>query len=225
MPIAPALLRSRVVELRLLVALGCQHQVVEAIAVAEAAEQVEHLLELAPLRLARGVLHEVGVGEVAVEDDVAERRPFLVLRYKGVERRLQLRAALADGEGDPAFLAHDDVLADLDLRQHLGPQLGLVVIDHHERDQAGIEHVEQVLVLEVLVGLDQPQRGALLRREAAAESLEACPVAARVAYPDLLTGQVLDGGEFRRGRSRHHHLLHVLEVGLREVDLLLALRA
>ena len=94
-----------------------------------------------------------------------------------------------------------------------------MVVDDGERDQADVQHLEQVLVLEVLVGRDQPRRGAPGRHQAPVQGLEARPVAARAADPDLPAGQVVEGRDLRRGRPGDHDLPDVLEVGLGEVDL------
>ncbi|MNT88694.1 hypothetical protein D3C72_2292970 [compost metagenome] len=59
-----------------------------------------------------------------------------------------MRAVLADGPADHPFGTYRQVVVHLHCRQYLRPHRGLPVIDHHNLQQAGIEHLENVLVLE-----------------------------------------------------------------------------
>ena len=82
-------------------------------------------------------------------DLVAEGRSQPVLPHERVQGREQLRAVLADGDGERAAGAHGDVLVDDEVRKDLLPELREVVVDDDGRDQAGVHHLEQVVVLEV----------------------------------------------------------------------------
>ena len=88
------------------------------------------------------------------------------------------------------------------LREHLLPELRQVIVHDRGLDQAGIDHLEDVIVLEVLGRrLDDGQRlaGGL---QAAVEGDQAVVIAAGGADEDLSAGQVVSGVDGRRRPGR-----------------------
>ena len=66
--------------------------------------------------------------------------------------------------------------------------------------------------------------GFLLGRKLLVERHEALVIARRLAHEDFLAGEIVQAGDLRRGRPRHHDLAHVAQAGRGEVHQFLALR-
>ena len=99
--------------------------------------------------LGRGALRVGRVDEVLSLDLVAKGRSQPVLPHERVQGREQLRVVLADGDGEGAAGAQRNAVVDDEVRKHLLPEGREIVVDHDGRDQAGVHHLEQVVVLEV----------------------------------------------------------------------------
>ena len=95
-----------------------------------------------------------------------------------------------------------------------------MLVDHDDGDETGVHHLEQVLVLEQLVGEGQLRRRASRQTEAIVQADEALVVAARLPDDDLFAAQVVDGLELRfvrAGRPGDDDLVHSGHEGLGEV--------
>ena len=225
MPIAPDRAPGVLIEPGLLVSLRRHQQEVHLVPVAVLPEELDDRQELLAPFLGRGALRVRGVDEVLPLDLVAEGRSQPVLPHERVQGREQLRAVLADGDGERAAGAHGDVLVDGEVRKDLLPEVGEIVVDHDGRDQAGVHHLEQVVVLEVRRRLADHHRRLPLGLELLVEREQALVVAAELAGEDFLARQVLDGGDRRRAGTGDQDLADVLPGGIAEVDVLLAARA
>jgi hypothetical protein len=67
-----------------------------------------------------------------------------------------------------------------------------VLVDDDDRDEARVEHLEQVLVLQRLGRFPERDRGLLLRGEPLVERDEALVVARRLAHEDFLAGEIVE---------------------------------
>ena len=117
------------IELGFLVPLGRHEQEVHVVPVAVLPEELDDRLELLALGLGGGVLRVLGVDEVLPLDLIPEGRSQPVLPHERVQGRDQLRAVLADGDGELAAGADGDVLVDRDVREDLLPEFREVVVD------------------------------------------------------------------------------------------------
>ena len=91
--------------------------------------------------------------------------------------------------------------------EDLGPDLELVVVDDGDAEEAGVQHLEQVFVFEVLWRRTQDDRCLACLLEPGVELLEVLPVARRLPDEDFLARKIVDRGELRRLRTRHHDLV------------------
>ena len=111
-------------------------------------EEIHDRKELLALGLGRGVLRVLDVVEIAALDGVSERVAFAVLPNPCVDGLEQLWILLAHRDGQFAAGAHGHVGVHGQLGEHLLPELGEVVIRDGDRDEARVDHLEDVIVLE-----------------------------------------------------------------------------
>ena len=113
-----------------------------------AAEDLLEVVEARVVLLAQRVRRPVKVADVAIAQNVADERAFAVLLEKGVHRRLELGTVLAHGPGNATTLAENDVVAHPDVLEHVFPEFGLVVVHNRPGQQAGVDHLDQVIVFQ-----------------------------------------------------------------------------
>ena len=116
------------IELRLLVALGGHQQPVHIVLVPVLLEVLNQSEELLAFGLRGRILHVLGVLQVTRQDRVAYRAPFRMAAKEVVDRRLQLRAILADGPGDVGAGPDCDLVMHRHLGEDLLPEVGLVLV-------------------------------------------------------------------------------------------------
>ena len=179
-------------ELRLLIALRHQQQVIEVVAVSVLVEERDRLLEsLDVLRRCRPP-RPLGVFQVPRQDVAALPR----LHQAGdedVQLFLELRAVLADHPAELSAGADCHSGVGGKLGEDLLPEVGEVVLDDGHLDEAGVHHLEDVLVLEILRRQPDFHRRLLRLRELGVERLDALVVARGLAQVDVLPRQVLHG--------------------------------
>jgi hypothetical protein len=90
----------------------------------------------------------------------------------------------------------------------LGPHPRLPVVDDERLEQASVEHLDHVLVLERIGDEGQVHLGFALSLEPLVESLEALVVARRLANVHRLAREVLDGRNGRGGGTGDEDLAH-----------------
>ena len=154
----------------------------------------------------RCVVQRLDAGHVLALQLRGSARLLGVVRVELGQLGRELRAVLADR---PAYLRlrpQHDVLANLHLGQHLGPDLGLPVVDHDRLQQPGIEHLEHVLVLERARQVDELGFGLACLLEALVQRLHAQRLARDLAKVHGLARKVVDRGDGRRGRAGHQDL-------------------
>ena len=78
--------------------------------------------------------------------------PFTVLPDPLVDGLPELGVLLAKRDRQPAAGAHGDVLVNRDAGEHLAPELGQVIVYNRDRNEAGIDHLEHIVVFEHVRG-------------------------------------------------------------------------
>ena len=108
------------------------------------------------------------------------------------------------------------------LVEHLLPERREVIVDDGGRDEAGIHHLEEVLVLELLIRLDDAywRTSGLLQRSI--QATEATEVARGPAYVHVAPGQVFGALGRRHALAGDDDFAHVAEQRRREVHQRLA---
>ena len=175
--------------------------------------------ELAHFGGLQRVRQMVGLLQVAREQQVAEQGAFPVLGQELVDQPLQLGAVLAQRPGDVGAGAQGDVLADVDCIEHLRPERRLVGVHQHGGDEAGLHHLQQPFVLDVLVRGQDLHRRLALGLQPLVQGGQALVVAAGGAHVDPLSGKVLHGRHGRAGRPGDQDFADVAPNGNGEVHL------
>jgi hypothetical protein len=103
----------------------------------------------------------------------------------------------AKGPGDVALAGHGGILVNRDVVKDLVPERGLVAVHHDQGDEAGIEHLEQVFIFQVLVCRHNLDRAFTFAFKAFVEFSKALVIAARFSDMDLFSGKVVEAGDFR----------------------------
>ena len=101
--------------------------------------------------------------------------------------------------------------------EHLLPERRQVVVDDDRRDEAGVDHLEQVVVFEVPWGFLDGDRRLALRLQPLVQRDEARVEVAVLARVDVLSGQIVDRANRRGAGTGHHHLADVRARGIGEV--------
>ena len=163
------------------------------------AKELHERQELLPLGFRGRALGIRGADQVLAFDDVAEGRSEPVVAHERIQRRRQLRAVLAHGDGEVAARAHGHVFVNAQIRKDLLPEVRQIVVNDDGRNQPRVHHLDQVVVLEVLRRGANHDRRLPLGLEPVVEREQALMVAARFADEDLLSRQGVNRGN--RGTS------------------------
>ena len=115
------------------------------------------------------------------------------------------------------------VLVHVDAGEHLAPELGQVVVHDGNRGEAGVDHLEHVIVFEHVGRLVDDDCRLAARFQLLVQADEALVIDARLSDEHLLTGQIVHRGDRRRARSGDHHFADVGARRLGEGDELLHL--
>ena len=107
--------------------------------------------------------------------------------------------------------------------EDLRPELREIVVDYGDVDEAGVHHLEDVVVLEILRGVQDRDRRPPVTLELLIEGTQALRITARPSHEDFVSGQVLSGLHCGQTRRRDHDLADVPPVRDREVHDLLTL--
>ena len=106
---------------------------------------------------------------------------------------------------------------DSDRGEDLFPEGRHVVVDHRNRDDVRVDHLEHVVVFEVARNLPDGGRRLALRLQPPVQRDEALVVLAVFAGVDILPGQVVGRGNRGGGWARHDDLADVGASGVGEV--------
>ena len=90
----------------------------------------------------------------------------------------------------------------LDVGEHLAPELGQIVVHDGDRGQAGVDHLEDVVVFEHAGGLVDDHRRLALRLQLAVQAGEALVIDAPFADEHLLAGQIVHAWRSAARRAR-----------------------
>ena len=107
--------------------------------------------------------------------------------------------------------------------EHLAPELGQIVVHDGDRGEAGVDHLEHVIVFEHVGGLVDHHGRLAARLQLLVQAGEALVIDARLSDEHLLAGQIVHRGDRRRSWPGDHHFAHVGARRLREGDELLQL--
>ncbi len=118
-------------------------------------EQLDHGLQLLALGIGGGVLHVLDVVEIAAFEGVAEAVALAVPCEPRVDGLAELGILLAKRDGQVAAGPHRDVRVHLEIGEHLAPELGQIVVHDGDRREAGVDHLEHVIVFEDGGGLHE----------------------------------------------------------------------
>ncbi|MGH7306951.1 MAG: hypothetical protein ACRELZ_27065, partial [Candidatus Rokuibacteriota bacterium] len=198
------------VELRFLIPLRHQQEVLHVAFLAVLAKEPDRPLELLELFLGRRRLRPPGALEVLRQQLVALPR-LLDADHERVQLDHELRAIFANHPGDVAARAYHDVRVHGELGEDLLPERADVRIDDGHLDEAGVHHLEDVLDLEVLGRQPDLHRHLLRPGELRVELLEAFVKARRPAHVDFLPGQILHGPDRIRAGSGDQDLRDVAQ--------------
>ncbi len=212
----------RLVEAGLLVGLGGHQHVVEPVLIPVLLEQIDHRHEALAVFVAARVLHPLGGLQVLVEEHVAGEGALLVGLDEGVDLGGELRAVLAEGPRERNRLTRD-VRALGQAGEDLQVEIGHELVHHRCRNEPRVDHLQNVAVLEHLLGREDGDGRLACGLEARVEPPQVLGVAARKTDVDLLARQVLEAGHRGSGGAGDQHLPHAAHEGIREVHLLLPL--
>jgi hypothetical protein len=148
---APTGATDALVEARLLIALRHQQQPLKAVLRgiflegfrqrAEAPQVVRRRHPACPLRIL----------EIALQNDITHGGADPMLGNEVVHGRLELRTALAKRPGNLHIRPEHHALVRLDISKNLLPEFCDVAVHHSGWDESRIHHLEEVLVLQILV--------------------------------------------------------------------------
>src|SRR5262245_3337730 len=207
------------VELRFLISLLHQQQILHFVLVAVLAKKRHRPLEFRELLPGRGALRPFGALVVPLQDLVA-LAGFLGLGEERIQVGLELRALLANHPGDVGAGTDLDVRVDRQLGEDFLPEVADVGLGDGHLHEAGIHHLEDVLGLEGLRSKPDPHRRLFRRGEIPVECLEALVVARRFANIDFLAGKIVQGHDRLGARPGDEDLRDVVPEGVGEVDVL-----
>ena len=120
------------------------------------AKEREGVVELGAFLRGGCALRVLRALQVFREELVARRGAFGVAREECVERLLQLRAVLADHPAELPAGSDRGARVERELREDLLPESGPGVVDDRRRDEAGVDHLQDVLGLQVVGRVADP---------------------------------------------------------------------
>ena len=103
------------------------------------------------------------------------------------------------------------LLVDAEIRKNLAPEAGRVAVYDGDVDQSRIDHLQQVVIRQVLWRCLELDRRFPLPSEPRIELSEMTPVARRPSHHNVLAGEIVERAHGRRLRSRDCHLLDATE--------------
>ncbi|MNH30532.1 hypothetical protein D3C79_908330 [compost metagenome] len=123
---------------------------------------------------------------------------------------LQLRTVLANSPCNLAAGAQRHGVMHRDSREDLLPKVRFVFIHDDERNHAGIQHLDQVLVLQGLRCLLEDDRWFVFASEALVKGHQALVVTGGLSNEDHLSRQIVHAGHCRRAGTGDDHLADVV---------------
>ena len=132
-----------------------------------------------------------------------------MLAEPSVDSLPELGIVLAKGDGQAAAGAHGDVFVNRDAGEHLAPELGQVVVHDRDRGDAGVDHLEDIVVFEHVGSFVDDHDGLAACFQLRVQLDDAVVIGARRPDEHRLAGQIVDRGNRRRSRPGDDHLAHV----------------
>ena len=158
-----------------------------------------------------GIRQEAGGTRVLLDEIVAQQRALAVSFRKLVDLLLQLGAVLPNQPAYVAALVDGHLLVHAQVRQDLAPEEGGVAIHDGDTDQAGIDHLQQIVIRKVLRRRLELDRRLALARKPCVELLQVTPITGGPPHHDILAREVVEGAHHGRLRPCDHQLLDAAE--------------
>lgn len=136
----------------------------------------------------------------------------------------KLWAVLSQGPGHSLATAHCDRRVEGETGEDRLPESRVERIADDDRDEPGVDHLQQILVLQILRDRDQLHRRFAHLDQSLAQRFEMFPVAGGAADVYRPPGEILHAGDARPARASDHQLARLLSHRRREIDQLLAFR-
>ena len=89
----------------------------------------------------RRVFNVSGILQVAQQNRITQLAALTILVDEFIKQGQQLRAIVAYGPADIAFVAQNDVLMNLNVGEDLFPEQSLVAVDDGQWNQARVKHL------------------------------------------------------------------------------------
>ena len=105
-----------------------------------------------PSLVGQDVVHPLGASQVTFDEDIPRQRALTAFLHEPIHDLHQLRAVFAHRPGDGTAGVDRQVFVDLDLFEDLRPKLGLVAVHDDGGNHAHIHHVQEIVVLQALLG-------------------------------------------------------------------------
>jgi hypothetical protein len=198
------------------VALRRHQQVIELVLPAVLLEQLDDLLELAAFGVGRGILRVLDVFEISLLEHIPKHVALAVLADKDVDLLLELRIVLAKCDRQLAARSHGRAVVNLDACEDLLPEAGEKVVDDGDWREAGVNHLEDVVVFEHVGRFDDHCRRLAARLQIRIEPRDRIEVGADPADEHFLAGEIVGRCDRRSTGPGHHDLIDVLARWLRQ---------
>ena len=128
------------------------------------------------------------VAEVAIDQHITDERALPMVSQEAVDHPRKFGAVLAKRPSYLTSASNGDVGMDLDMVEDLLPELCFVAVHDDHGNQTGIDHLQQILVLENFIGYNQIHFRLAGLLERLVQLHQALEVAARAAHVNLFTG-------------------------------------
>ncbi len=195
MPIAPRRADDAVIQTRLLVGLCGHHEGVEGVTIPVFPEEVDHFFKPLAVLVGECVFDVLGVLEIALEEHVAEQSARAIGFDKAINSFLETGCVATNGPAEVAARSNREILMNDDVGQHLRPEFRQIVVGDGDLDESGVDHLQQVLGLEILAGCDDLDLLETPFPKRCVEVIQTLPVTARGPDEDPFAREVIQSRE------------------------------
>ena len=161
-------------------------------------EQLDDGPQLALFALGRSIPRVRGTLEIPLFDHVAKRIAAAVLLDPRVDQIPKLRTLFAERHRQLTAGPHGDIAVHRDVLEHRAPEFGQIVVHDCDRCEAGVHHLEHVIVFEDIGSDRDRDRRLAARLQLRVQGRETVVVDAPLADEHLLAGQIVNSLDRRR---------------------------